>query len=129
MHACRAESADLKILIGDLSLLSNNILTSNFLLKPELKPSHFAKMFLEPRFEFSCNSSQERSLLDSATSVFGMEDTLVVLNKTDLLSSHEGKELEAFSREDGLKVCYLSCKTNDGMDAFMQQLKDMLKDM
>ena len=67
---------------------------------------------------------------DGAGSVFNMEDTLVVLNKTDLLPPDLLREWRTSCEERGeMKLCWLSCKTEDGVKEFMLQLRHTLEQM
>lgn len=123
----RAKTADLKILIADLSLLSETI-TPSFLLNPKFTPSDLAKTFLSSNLEVYPSSSSS-NLTDSATSVFSEDNTIVVFNKMDLLSEEYMRELKTFCDNHRMKICWMSCKTSDGIEIFMHQMKDMLKDM
>ncbi len=59
--------------------------------------------------------------------IFNDDDTLVVLNKTDLVSHDLGNVCS--SSGGGLKLCPLSCKTEEGVEEFLQQLKNILEKM
>ena len=63
-----------------------------------------------------------------ATNIFRSDDTLVVLNKIDLLESACNSSCFDVKCE-GAKVCTISCKTGGGIDQFMIHLKNMLKKM
>lgn len=72
---------------------------------------------------------------EEASGIFKADDTLVVLNKIDLVQTVEGNVPSSF-RADGLQemcegaqVCVMSCKTGDGVDVFMGHLEKMLTRM
>lgn len=69
---------------------------------------------------------------EGITDIFKPDDTLVVLNKLDLLQSAEPGYLEVDvlqSKCEGAAMCVMSCKTGEGVDVFMGQLEKMLKKM
>ena len=74
-------------------------------------------------------SGTNSSLTDSATSVFNVDDTIVVFNKIDLLSEEYMSDIKMDCEKVGMKICWVSCKTSDGVETFMHQMKDMLRDM
>ena len=112
---CRAENADLKILIADSSLLSSRVINDH-LCNPDTTPSDLAQLFLHPH--------------NPAENVFNNHDTIVVLNKADLLSEGIVKQWQAsISGESRIKMCWLSCKTEEGVEGFLQQLKSILEKM
>ena len=117
----RAEDADLKILITDSSLLTMNGLSH---VTPSLPA--VANQFLGLSEALVLSSG----VGEGTTGIFKPGDTLVVLNKTDLLDSaaREIRELVQ-TRCEGAEVCAMSCKTREGVDTFMGQLGRMLKTM
>ncbi len=115
MCHCRAENADLKILIADSSLLSSQLINDH-LCNPDTTPSDLAQLFLHPH--------------NPAENVFNDHDTIVVLNKADLLSDGDVKQWHAsISEESKIKLCWMSCKTEEGVEGFLQQLKSILEKM
>lgn len=73
-------------------------------------------------------------LFEGATRVFKPDDTLVVLNKTDLLEErgHVWGDVDVGvfrERCEGARVCAMSCKTGDGVGVFMEELGELLKMM
>lgn len=105
----RAESADLKILIADSSLLSLSFVRDS--IHTQTTPTELARHLLHPH--------------SLGEAVFNEDDTIVVLNKTDLLSHDLGLQYSG----NGLKVCPLSCKTEEGVGGFLGQLKSILEKM
>ena len=85
-------------------------------------------MFLEHNLVTN-PSSTNSSLTDSATSVFNVDDTIVVFNKIDLLSEEYMSDVKIGCEKLGMKISWVSCKTSDGVETFMHQMKDMLRDM
>ena len=118
----RAENADLKILIADSSLMVEDILQQKASLPA------MAHRFLN--LEDSVTQSFKEIL---ATDTFKPEDTLVVLNKVDLIPSEEGvtclKREKLQEKCEGAEVCTISCKTGQGVDLFMGHLQNILKTM
>ncbi len=125
---CRTETADLKILISDISTVPPHILSSLTIHSDSIKLADIAKHLL--------------SLSDSATdwtqrttSAFKQEDTLVVLNKVDLVHpSQEAKATEEIEqwrlqKEERVPVNCISCKTCEGVDDFMSTLGKKLGSM
>lgn len=130
-YCCRAEDADLKILIADSSLLMDNMTNNLHHMTPSL-PS-MASRFLGLR-DGSARKLQHNWSKGTA-GIFKPDETLVVLNKTDLIDAAEGRELFSLQREllrtkcEGAEVCSMSCKTGEGVDIFMGHLEKMLRTM
>ena len=83
----------------------------------------------EPVQQVDTNSE---SSTQSAPSI--LSDSIIVFNKVDLLESNN--EMPGFvvqstdKRNDGfsrIPVCYISCTTNQGMDVFVQTLKEKVE--
>ena len=93
--------------------------------------SAMARRFLN--LEDSITQSLKYNKETLATGTFKPEDTLVVLNKVDLIKPEEGgtylerKMLQ--EKCEGAEVCTISCKTNEGVDLFMGHLQNILKTM
>lgn len=70
---------------------------------------------------------------EGATGVFRAEDTLVVLNKVDLIKCEQGTlnfDMDVLrSKCEGAEVCGISCKTREGVDQFMKCMEKILKTM
>ena len=70
--------------------------------------------------------------LEGAANVLTPEDTIVVFNKTDLLATDLPRVSPVLGGREGASsssssVCWLSCRTEEGMDGFMQTLKRHLE--
>lgn len=123
-YSCRAEDADLKILIIDSSLLMD--MMNLHQTTPSL-PS-MASQFLAQRD----GSMLQHNCCNETTGIFRPDDTIVVLNKTDLMREREqfGLQRELLqTRCEGTEVCAMSCKTGEGVDVFMGHLEKMLRTM
>lgn len=126
----RAEDADLKILIADSSLLVGAVRSLQHF-TPSLPA--MADRFLE--LDDVSAQTLHHNWSEGATGVFTPQDTLVVLNKTDLLDSSEGREPFGMEREflqtmcEGADVCAMSCKTGEGVERFMGHFEKMLRIM
>ena len=81
----------------------------------------------EKQAEFNSESTTQR-----VPSI--LSDSIIVFNKVDLLESNN--EMPGFvvqstdKRNDGfsrIPVCYISCTTNQGMDVFVQTLKEKVE--
>ena len=68
---------------------------------------------------------------EGAANVLTPEDTIVVFNKTDLLATALPRVSPLLGGREGASssssVCWLSCRTEEGMDGFMQTLKRHLE--
>ena len=122
----RAESADLKILIADASLHADYLLPRPAANKASpLNYSNLqsiSKQLLCDEYRLST-----RGLTGLDTEVFDRDGTIIVMNKTDLLTS---EMTERHTTEiDGVPVCWISCKTGNGVDDFMDSLKKLLEQM
>ena len=120
----------MKILIADSSLLSTEFITDQ-LIYPHTLTSDLVRVLLTTGDGDHTHLSQSAGDSDGTSSVFNMEDTLVVLNKTDLLPPNLLREWRTSCEEGGgeMKLCWLSCKTEDGVKEFMLQLRDTLEQM
>ena len=116
-YPCRAESADLKILIADSSLHVGSLDANSDL-------QSFSRQLLNHKDN---KSSRPQGLSElKATDVFDREGTIVVMNKTDLLPpglTDRRAEIE------NVPLCWISCKTGDGVEAFMDRMKQLLEKM
>lgn len=68
----------------------------------------------------------------NATGVFSPSDTIVVMNKIDLLSLSGEDPSTTDCRHvthvaGGTPFCWISCKTGEGVQQFMEQFKDVLE--
>lgn len=122
----RAQTSDLKILIADVSSLSNlEESISTTIISPSLP--NISKHLLR------LTEDSDSNWCDGAIEVFRPDDTLVVMNKVDLVESSE--HINTLDREllrrqcEGAKVCHMSCKTGEGVDHFMRELELKLKKM
>lgn len=118
----KAESADLKILIADCSLLTELIAGQTKLALPQL-----ARLLLQ-----DSTADHGDGWLEGAANVLTPEDTIVVFNKTDLLATDLPRVSPVLGGREGASsssssVCWLSCRTEEGMDGFMQTLKRHLE--
>ena len=73
---------------------------------------------------------------DEASVNFGSDDTLVVMNKVDLVQASDHRnslnvlDEGMLARQcEGAHVCHISCKTGEGVDSFMRKLEGKLKKM
>ena len=69
---------------------------------------------------------------EEASGVLGTEDTLLVLNKLDLVGRREEEEVGVEvlrSWCEGVELCSMSCKTGEGVEVFMSSLARMLEKM
>lgn len=120
----RAETADLNILIADSSVLSSQSIVKH-LDNTMITPADLAEMFLCPHIVPGANK-----MFSSEDTLFSSEDTLVVLNKTDLLSEDTQQwQVDPSVGGSRLKVCWLSCKTGQGVEKFMQEMRCILERM
>jgi GTPase involved in cell partitioning and DNA repair len=106
----------LKVLVGDVTLLTDMMdITVNTPSLPSLA-NHLLRLV---------NST------DRYEGTFTPSNTLVVLNKTDLMDEEKRQQVwEIFqSRCGGAGVCAMSCKTGDGVEVFMEHLEGMLRIM
>ena len=62
-----------------------------------------------------------------ANTVFRNDDTIVVMNKLDLVKVLDRDMLRRES--DGAVFCHISCKTGEGVDHFLRALERMLHKM
>lgn len=60
------------------------------------------------------------------TEVFDRDSTIIVMNKTDLLPP---KVVERNVEVENVPVCWISCKTGEGVDTFMDTMKKLLEQM
>ncbi|KAL5473137.1 hypothetical protein EMCRGX_G027584 [Ephydatia muelleri] len=106
----RATTADLKVLIGDVSELSWGL--DNF--NPHPLSEFVAKLVkLSPS---ALQSDEVRRALDS----FSHDNTIVVLNKVDLLS-------QPSPAMDDTSLCWVSCLTGDGITQLTKAMKHHLE--
>lgn len=117
---CRSETSDLKILIADSSLHVKKLNNTSW---QSLPVPDIAKEFL------GLNTDAESDWVYKATRVFNPGDTIIVLNKTDLLLSCETTSADSKCISEEVPVCWISCKTGEGIDQFMEQLKSLLEAM
>ncbi len=61
-----------------------------------------------------------------ATDVFDRDSTIVVMNKIDLLPP---KLMDRLTEIEGVPLCWISCKTGNGVEAFMDSMKQLLEKM
>ncbi len=127
----RAEYADLKILIADSSLL-DDFLSGKHNITQSLPATARYLLGLDSSTPLPhTQDSWSRVAMD----VFNPQDTLIVLNKVDLLESADGPVPDRFDtkrlheRCGGAEVCTMSCKTGKGVDLFMKSMEDMLRIM
>lgn len=114
----------MKILIVDSSLMLESLLCS------QESPS------LPAMARHVLGQDLTGSWSEGTTQVFTAQDTLVVMNKTDLIQpASEGGvlghlEVDVLRRRcEDAEVCSMSCKTGEGVDIFMTCLERMLKKM
>ena len=85
--------------------------------------------------ESKSHSPTQDSWSIGATDIFKSQDTLIVLNKVDLVALEEGGVPKSFDAEGlhrrcgGAEVCVMSCKTGEGVELFMKCLEKKLKIM
>ena len=128
----RSETADLKILIADSSLFAESLIYINTtsLWQNKTLPD-ISKQLLEL---LASNTATTSEWIDKAVGVFMPSDTIVVMNKVDLLPSLRD-ELNAavYGNKthvaDEIPICWMSCKTGEGVEQFMQQFKSLLEIM
>ena len=125
----RSETADLKILIADSSLFAESLNTTSLWQNKTLPD--ISKQLLEL---LASNTATTSEWIDKAVGVFMPSDTIVVMNKVDLLPSLR-EELNAgvYGNKthvaDEIPICWMSCKTGEGVEQFMQQFKSLLETM
>lgn len=120
----------MKILIADVSAISDleasvyrHVLRS----LPDMAKHLLFLSFQRDSSEDSDNWSNE------ATEIFRPNNTIVVMNKVDLVNPSDslpplaGEIMQ--THHEGAEICYMSCKTREGVDHFMKELKGMLKKM
>lgn len=123
----RAENADLKILITDSSI-HHKFLSDQCHVTRHMTPSLQAmtQQFL------ALDESDQSLQSEEAAGIFKADDTLVVLNKIDLVQGNVPSSFRAEGLQEmceGAQVCVMSCKTGDGVDVFMGHLEKMLTRM
>lgn len=118
-YPCRAESADLKILIADSSLHVDSLDTNSDL-------QSFSKQLLS-HCDSTSRTTQGLLELKAKMDVFDKDSTIIVMNKTDLLPL--GLTERRAEMIDGVPLCWVSCKTGDGVDDFMSSMKQLLEKM
>lgn len=114
-YPCRAESADLKILIADSSLHVDCLGTNSDL-------QSFSKQLLSHK-----DNSRLQGFSELATDMFDKDSTIIVMNKTDLLPPELLTDRQAVI--ESMPLCWISCKTGDGVEAFMDSMKLLLEKM
>ena len=67
-----------------------------------------------------------KGFTDLAAEVFDKDSTIIVMNKTDLLPPELTKR---HADIDSAPVCWISCKTGDGVSDFMNSMKLLLEQM
>ena len=117
----RAESADLKVLIADSSL------HPNFLVHPTDSPTDYSNLqSLSKRLLCHGDGSNTQGLSDLAAKVFDRDGTIIVMNKTDLLPPElTDRHMEV----EKVPICWMSCKTGNGVNEFMDRMKQLLEQM
>ena len=111
----------MKILIADSSLHVDSLDTNSDL-------QSFSKQLLRHGDDNNDSKTQSFSELGAtATDVFDRDSTIVVMNKTDLLPP-ESTDRRAAEIEN-VPVCWLSCKTGEGVEDFMDSMKQLLETM
>jgi 50S ribosomal subunit-associated GTPase HflX len=106
----------LKILIADSSLHVDSLDANSDL-------QSFSRQLLSHRDD----NSRTRNFSElGATDVFDRDSTIVVMNKTDLLPS---ESTDRRAELENVPICWMSCKTGDGVDTFMDSMKRLLETM
>ena len=109
----------MKILIADSSLHADSLNMNSDL-------QSFSKQLL--RHGDDNNNLRTQSFLElGATDVFDSDSTIVVMNKTDLLPP--GSTDRRAAEVESVPVCWLSCKTGEGVEDFMDSMKRLLETM
>ena len=123
----------MKILIADTTLLDDKLYSKqSHKTQPLPEAAHHLLGLNKPKLYPSSSTHVHSNWSRTATSVFKPQDTLVVLNKVDLVKSVELEGLGGDmlrGRCGGADVCVMSCKTGDGVDMFMKSLENMLRMM
>ena len=109
----------MKILIADSSLHADSLNTNSDL-------QSFSKQLLRHRDDNNNSRTQSFSEL-GATDVFDRDSTIIAMNKTDLLPPESTDKRAA--EVESVPVCWLSCKTGEGVEDFMDSLKQLLETM
>ena len=115
----------MKILIADASIHLDLLTPTSY--TSAVSPTDLrclASQLLISGDESSAHTPTERLV---STDVFDRDGTVIVMNKTDLLS-HESVEMFKATVEE-VPVCWLSCKTGNGVDKFMDTMKKVLEQM
>jgi len=122
----RALTSDLKILISDISTVPANTLSALF------TPTNSVSLPDIVTHLLHLNDSTH-AWSGEATRAFAPSDTIVLLNKTDLIgfSGHVRHQPPAENGETQASIhcAHVSCKTGEGIGDFMSALGEMLKSM
>jgi tRNA modification GTPase len=131
----RVESADLCVLIGDLSVVGGQLLEEN--VSPPFTLPQLARHLLRSYSDHHSRSTEASSegvgtseWLERAVANLPSQSTLVVMNKTDLLGEEQRCLLErrlSSETDERLELCWLSCRTGDGVDQFMESFTSHLE--
>ena len=105
----------MKILIADSSLHVDFLGTNSDLLSS-------SKQLLSHK-----DNSKMQGFSELATDVFDEDSTIIVMNKTDLLPPELLTDRRA--EIESVPLCWISCKTGDGVEAFMDSMKQLLEKM
>ncbi|CAI8007243.1 tRNA modification GTPase GTPBP3, mitochondrial [Geodia barretti] len=151
----RVESADLCVLVGDLSVVGGELLEED--VSPPFTLPQLARHLLHSYSDHHPGSTEPTSegvgtseWLERVVASLPSLSTLVVLNKTDLLGGEQRSLLERrlssetvsergddpiqLARDRGrhyadkrLELCWVSCRTGDGVDQFMESFTSHLE--
>ncbi|XP_005096541.1 tRNA modification GTPase GTPBP3, mitochondrial [Aplysia californica] len=124
----RAEKADLKILVLDFEVHGANLSNVDF---PTFLSSYLSDMrlyqnnFREADSVHDSPSNSDQSLSFDQVPEDSWE-VLVVVNKSDLARVSDLKQV---SQHASGSVCFVSCKTGQGLDRFLHVLAGRIKDL
>ncbi|XP_071449893.1 tRNA modification GTPase GTPBP3, mitochondrial [Hetaerina americana] len=128
-------SADLYLLVADAVEFSRNVLSKKFSVVEHLR-SYIERLLLsDVLFQKGCKFKatmegyvkRENSHLPNPVDTMGIRDNcLLIVNKRDLVEdfNHMDSIIQNFPN-----ICFVSCKTNDGVMELMAKLKDQLSSL
>ncbi|XP_064621037.1 tRNA modification GTPase GTPBP3, mitochondrial-like [Lineus longissimus] len=125
----RAQLSDLKVMVVEADHFYNQVKSNRNFRMQDFIRSHFENLGLMDNNSWSRPGLEkgEANIDTFNTSVINPKELVIVLNKSDLMKSSavDLKHLEF----DGLKLCLVSCTTQDGFDDFLEALAQKVKDM
>ena len=105
----------MKILIADSSLHIDSLGMNSDL-------QSFSKQLLSHK-----DNSRTQGFSELATDAFDEDSTIIVMNKADLLPPELLTDRQA--EIESVPLCWISCKTGDGVESFMDRMKQLLEKM